>query len=68
MLFATYFNLKIVFKKQVSGNMVKQTYFFLLFLKIGENNSYLFLKIILYFTLFLKIVYWEQWSNSVKKF
>ena len=28
---------------------------FLLFPKIGENNFYLFYKIVLYFTLFLKI-------------
>ena len=41
--------------------------FFFLKKKIGENNFY-FLKIILYFILFLKIVFRKQWLNSVTNF
>ena len=39
-----------------------------LFLKISENNFYLFPKIIFYFILFVKIVSKEYWSNYVRNF
>ena len=57
-----FFNLKTSFK------MVQRTHIFLLCLKIDENNSPYSLKIVLYFTLFLKIVFKQQWPNSAKKF
>ena len=39
--------------------MIKWTYIFLLFFKIDKNKFY-FLKIIIYFILFLKIIFREK--------
>ena len=48
--------------------MIKWVYVFFLFSKIDKNNFYFYLKIIIYFTLFLKIIFREQPSNCVKIF
>ena len=45
--------------------MIKRTY---IFKKTDKTTSTYSLKIILYFTLFLKISFKEQQSNSVKNF
>ena len=63
-----FFNLKKVFKNKFKKTWSNDLMFFFYFLKAGENNSYLFSKNCLYFTLFLKIISREQQSNGVGNF